>query len=1698
MIEIKRNHFLKRREFETGVNISPLFADLPSSTASTATLGTNASQNVYVMGTTIPDLPTYGDAEIVGGHVGLYVSNITQKDSRSTPQLTSFRINPDLTVAEGTVSLAPKGKNLSVINSSPYNEIPYLEEEFEGDPAELETVSRLKAGSIVTKVDAWVGEDDLKDLIIKDRGEVPDKNEWKVYWKGLVKLDGDLQGTDAWGGIYTGWSGSKARVSFKDANHTRWTVQEGYKQKWFQGLKEYKDRKSGAQGHQFTQLNVIKYNVQTSSPNPDWATEANLGNTIFDDFYASRNFSNPYDASNSDPMMMSHIELSTDAALNGGQSLRFYHNWGYSPYNPQLQAQLGRQKNLNPQCARVSLYDIPYPSLAFDAGRTTIDAESSNPVLGDTRAVVPEIRMPMNISKLSPNVLIACEKWVNGADPVATIDPPIAHLKFPYGSTTSAPATSLSLSTSGPASKFEQTFLRSVVVTFSNYKPKPSHTTVDKFLNYGLTNFYRGKNYDNIVGGYVITRFGIDGADSSSTNMENCFAFPLPVTRAPQMGSSNAYNKSTNGNDYILRNGGMAKFQGDGVMSNLDIMTWGRSVMGDASNQARMRHVELPMNSWFTSRIFTDIYQHNNSGSSLKNPYGPTTTALPSYGSDGTLADIGKRGSAMRVIFEVGGNNPDIVSISGSTYFNVEGEPSRGNVRNLPFLDIPFPIGHSSDSSSAYKTTSYSFAENPELYPKHMTIWVQNYCWVSGVTDVAAFSSSETYDSLFYAGEGNVTASGATREAEVFVDSVKLLNYEPRKYNATAINKNSSINFAPQQINSPIATRYLDGTSNQYWINSWTNSGKVDYTVNCHVSGSGDSDKTIVKIQDPSDFDITFLENGGTINVTQADGGTTKIPASTVINSLNTLDTFTINQNPNGASPSTLALKFTSTGTLLPPVNKADMNEYNVGQNLVIGFNATSDLPTVTATKAEGFILFNDFGTTDWSGMAADPALPTKTAVQQATNIGGIYSQKVANNAIDALGGQLVGTNVFTSGSSTSNISGASYPVSGTSKSVVSGTSLGTGSNNDFISVDGFRQKGFIKLGYSGSDAANFGKWVKRENILTSTRVKSSRDKSVKNNHIRGGYTDDIASNQLLVADSSIFNYFDDEETYVLYLVGAPDSTASKKTGLILDRTVMPLNDVVTFTNLTTYADDGTTPLTNEDNLYRLMISPEKFSISMLFDTSKTRIPRSYTSACTVSTIPDTGSMSVVSGSTLNEFVFNYDKTLTSTGGASGLYKNVWSLIPDPDNRTLIQDVDYGYGEFDAETQIGGYYFRGPAYLDYYNCYPLTHLTDPPQTNFNLTLFYDNDNTYDEDITIETDDSATAVKRPTLYVEYKDLPPVIADFSVRPTVYTLDENFNYYDITDANLNSVTFSWEEENADDIWYRMLLIDDVPISNKYHQAITYLPLNESKANLNAAPVGEVNAYNMTTGDSVKADATVTVGTDVRKVPYGQGGWAVQLANTTNGKIKYTGTTAIPGIKDLTEYTLVVHWTPSAADDGVVAYVLSAGTHTYGSGDMELYKDANNKLIYKLGGSITMTGSKSIKCDGDTPTSIIITFKAAAKASDRLKVFIDGRQEAESSTTTTITNNPLILGGDYASGAGNRGTTGLIEELIIYDKAYDVVESAGSYVYSTVDTLDESASGKKLVHSAQLIAADYHNFRGVSKAEIGMSQSTSWRTTY
>jgi len=160
-------------------------------------------------------------------------------------------------------------------------------------------------------------------------------------------------------------------------------------------------------------------------------------------------------------------------------------------------------------------------------------------------------------------------------------------------------------------------------------------------------------------------------------------------------------------------------------------------------------------------------------------------------------------------------------------------------------------------------------------------------------------------------------------------------------------------------------------------------------------------------------------------------------------------------------------------------------------------------------------------------------------------------------------------------------------------------------------------------------------------------------------------------------------------------------------------------------------------------------------------------------------------------------------------------------------------------------------------------------------------------------------------------------------------------------------------------------------------------------------------------------------------------------------------------------------------------------------------LSKNANNNIVVQLGADIAMTGATSIVCDGQVPTNIIVTLDSGSASPLKAKLFVDGMlEDTHTGSTYVTTSSDFVVGGVYS--ASYPGTTGMIEEVVLYNKAYEVVEESGEYIFNTQNILDLNGAGtRNIAHNARLIAADYHNFRGPSAQEIGMTNQVGWRAT-
>ena len=1283
------------------------------------------------------------------------------------------------------------------------------------------------------------------------------------------------------------------------------------------------------------------------------------------------------------------------------------------------------------------------------------------------------------------------------------------------------------------------------------------------------------------------------------------YAYPLPVTRLPQQTTGIGGGKSL-----TLASGGMARINGgSGDLANCDSLIWGFPSATNPAEDDKIRYAELPMNSWVTMRCFTDAFQYNNTGSATKRPYSVSGTSNPTVAS-------GARGVPMRIIFETEGENEQIVTEGASAPILVSGTVNESTTRNLPFLDIFFPVGDGGTLNDG--RTQYSFFNNPAHYPKHMTIWTQNYCWVSGGTTSLPWKY----------GDSTPYPDGASRELEVFVDSIKLLNYGPT---VKSVNQGGVMNFTPTSHFSPVSTGF--NSSDADYRHSWVNSSPIDITGNVTFTGAdqgaitsfgvgvfegtanlaasygpldegnysvspdtatedadirvvvagtyptwtatitidGDDGKnynvgdtfTILggsvggvngvdditttvagvssyptgTIVDDGLLDATMLDMHGTVTVTSTNAGTA---GSNEIDYFTGLHEFVMTGTAIGSA--TEQAVFTAPGTLNPLSNRANFFEYNTGQNLVFGFDSVDDIPLATAAGQTGYVLANDYTTYDWDAASTDSLLPRKAVGQVATASGAILSR----NRTDKLfwpnsgssgyklvaGGDMFigGPGLYDLGAGTSpfnNVSGASFLVDDDGTALVGDSiNLGTGTN-PFLSSDGLRQKGFMYFNVSGSGSAptfppplfidepvslTQTAWGKRENILCSTKIVTIPAMVNMNS-----FTDDnLSDNQIIVQDPSIFNFENKNERYVIYLMaGNPGSgTAAYNTipnafkklrigGLVLAGE--PEGNTITFTE-SLRDSSGAEPevLIMEQNIDRLWISPEKLWLTMMFDTPATLGSRSYNSFCTINQTPSSGTLSAASGTTYNESEYSYNLGAVADGGESGFYKNLWELTPIEGNSTLITDVDFGFENLDSETGEGGYLFYGGVVPSSYNYYNFNDIGNNYKAgdNMPMVLYLSPDIvTAEESATFYSDDYTTeSTYVPTMYWEFVDNPPLVEQLEVGPLHNLTDEGVDLYELTTEDINALNFRWNEGNADDVWYRMLMVSESPIVDKYHGATMWLPLNESVTNYAASPTYKV--YNPSTQASATlANSTTGVGDDVRGVLEGQAGFAPQLSTTEDGKITVPYATNA-GLKDKTEFTLVVHWTPSAADQGNVRYVVTQSDDYADTEDnFHLYKNASDKIVVELGDDIALTGSKTITCDGSQPASIILTLNTGSAHPNKAHLYVDGAwQDSSTGTTNAQGNNDFVLGGRYVASTYT-GSTGLVEEVLIYDKAHHVPNVNTDFVLATDDYPDytgsTSAGVNNITYNARLLVADYHNFRGYNRHELGWSNQTSWRTT-
>jgi len=1658
----KQNKFYITKPLGSIAVLQSDFGDLPQKEASGLLELSKVDANIYGVfsGSTNFDINAgFGEYNLTDAKLSMYVSGTDLRNTSGVPpELNIWNVNPQLSLTTGSFTLPTAtyegetksvGDKLTVVNTSWTGHNIFKEEQFSGDP--LAILKFKNHGSM------WYS---TATALTGPSGGATHAVEIELA-ATLFTLVSQVEIYHQ----YVNTSGSNARVVKDDMGRDLLMLNAdvNYYYVIFDN-NDYPDVKFSREAadhygyifpldHFGLSNNFGSFQGRSSytqtSQSPDYSSHSpSVNDTIFDTYRNTMNFSNPYDADDNNPLLMSSIEVTQDKVSEGNQSLRFYHNWGAAAEyntvirNSLMEKYLGGPNDANCQVAMAGMYNIPLPQ-PIDAGYN---------VRGDRRTVLPHISMDMLIEKLGP-----CPQWAirqsagsgtrsdaSDADTATFGDPAKAWLLYDYQRTSATGNLDISTTTSSTTGYIEYennslSTLRCVAIVFSNFKPLDTHRTLDDFLEYGMRQSYGNKNtVGGILGGVIIRKLDIDGSQDESNSF--AYAQALPVTRNPDLNapygsdSLNGYDGATTAGDVGYY--GMVSFVsgtqdtptafGPHLIMNSPLFN--SSTRGNAYPEAggvflsgSERQVALPLNQYFNMKFYIDAQAVNWTGSSSLAPYKGFPRGINTGGGQSTLAS---GGVGMRVVFDT----TEATSVVDNAL--IESRKGQNTMEEMRFLDIPFPVGDTrsslSDDIDPYTflhtgnaidpTTGNITSSDLKMFPKHMTVWVQNYRWIKGNTQASAGNAS-----WFKNGDDTVYSDPVSMEAEVYLDNVKLVDFTPPLTNMSASQDNY---YRGTLINNTLTTpfHHISGTL----------SGGETVEMGAFVSGSG-----------------LYTSAGPSPSYTSEQG--------------------------------------------------ASYQELSPGGYLMFGFDEKTWMPQNVTDGKKGYLLMSNFGTSDW---------PNINQVLPALSSGAIFSLNttVTNNFVNYLGNQYRGDNYRRTDGATSAADAvfktAGQCIAGDDMASASapnnGFAMGNGANTIF-STDGLSQKGFIQLYVSGTaaDAVGYTGWHSREHILASTKITAV---PLMNR--------DLNQYQIQVADPSMFNINADDE-YIIYMAGTADSinTTYNTRGYTTSvKLVSVVGNTITFDKSIIRSDgSASVSVCTEEKLSVLWVCPKKYWATMQYKTDNSYTQRSFGQFALVNETPSDSNYNQL-GSTFNEWYYHYATGSEATVGKSAVYTNTWDINTVSSQQAyLITDYDYGHGAFDEENGTGGYVAQEPLIESEYLIAPIKGIIDYiDNSKDNFNLFVKLEDKIKNKATIVTPAHATSLYHPQFIYEYADPIPEVNDFTVSPTFNLLDSSESPYNLTHEDLNSVTFNWKEQ-ADDVWYRYMIINDTgSVANKYESCRIHVPLNDAPSSFDQRAT--FTATNPMANTSYTVDATGSAVTSYT-LPYSQidglAGWAPNFAHTTTEKIRVSGTNSV--VSGATTFSIVCHAVPDSSSDAnnLTLFSLGGGGPSIGSKTGIECTLSGNKLLYDQKGlSSALTGTTYLPYDGETPINVIVVFDEDAAGSTDLNVYLNGKKEMSATGVEAPSGaefNNVVTGSLYIGGRYDNADPfhGQIEEFCFYDSALVVCEEPNEKIYSTINTLDLDSNNNIAGHLARLFVFDYHNIRGTSAGQVAESNSVTWRAT-
>ena len=652
-------------------------------------------------------------------------------------------------------------------------------------------------------------------------------------------------------------------------------------------------------------------------------------------------------------------------------------------------------------------------------------------------------------------------------------------------------------------------------------------------------------------------------------------------------------------------------------------------------------------------------------------------------------------------------------------------------------------------------------------------------------------------------------------------------------------------------------------------------------------------------------------------------------------------------------------------------------------------------------------------------------------------------------------------------------------------------TDVDSSGDPDEITVERGHNGSVIAEHSTGADIYHIASPAKRECIFASARVLQVIDKK-----------------SLEIDDVSIFNCKDGEE-YILYKYNDAYGYASASAataGVHKTLTISEITDnIVTFdkSHGVNRAISGSGISNHHDAFF---ISPKRYwliieilnigPISGWQDESDSMIflpEKNYTNLVGINEIGNYGA-------TYNESLYN-----------DGRYINSWSIEPYEKTLDSIIDLkDYGFGDFNEEDESGGHLgFLGLNInndlskfkeidvsgavsvdsLDVDDTLPILFTTDDPMDNISFNI-----------------DTEIGTYPTYLTGIFEDEVPIIKDFKVSPN--------------EENAYNLDFTWSCSD-DDAWYGFLIVDTKFVHHQYQNAIIYYPFNEEgshgvKVPVSSPPVEKISGQTTVlkphsgfqpTGPFY--DIEGLAGTCLKNATKIDQAWLSPVSPNIR-----VGTGSADPLVDVTdEMSISFHFTHELDADGtlsVAEYLLYCTQQLY------LWIDTNARLNYRqywdTDSYIELQSTSTVSLDGEAPTNVMITFDANLTHGN-VKMFVNGKLEDITGEVITADASDEQTGWYYGQNLesnnnylniGNRSDShdneflGKFEELVIYNTVlYPVTPIDGKYTF--MKPLKEVATAlsdtSSISYNARLFIKDYHNIRGYTSSEVGMTSNISFK---